>query len=57
MNRYKMAKHFTLDIRVDYFDFGVDHDKVATEAALDGLYVVRSSLDAQRMNTGDTVRS
>ena len=57
VNKYKVAKHFTLDIREDSFDFQVDHDKVAAEAALDGLYVVRTSLCAQRISANDTVRS
>ncbi len=57
VNKYKVAKHFTLDIRDHSFDFKVDQDNVATEAALDGIYVVRTSLSAERMNADDTVRS
>jgi transposase len=57
VNKYKVAKHFTLDIRDDRFDFAVDDNKVAAEAALDGIYVVRTSLSAERMNADDTVRS
>jgi transposase len=57
VNQYKVAKHFKLDIRDDAFDFAIDQDRVAEEAALDGLYVVRTSLCEQRMNTEDTVRS
>ena len=57
VNKYKVAKHFTLDIRDHSFDFDVDQDKVAAEAALDGVYVVRTSLRAERMNADDTVRS
>ena len=44
-------------IRDDGFDFEIDQDNVATEAALDGIYVVRTSLPEQRMNAADTVRS
>ena len=57
VNKYKVAKHFTLDIRDHSFDFEIDEDKVAAEAALDGLYVVRTSLSTQRMNSEDAVRS
>jgi transposase len=57
VNKYKVAKHFTLDIRDHSFDFEVDQDKVAAEAALDGIYVVRTSLSAERMNADDAVRS
>ena len=57
VNKYKVAKHFKLDIDDDRFDFEIDPDKVAAEAALDGIYVVRTSLPAQRMSADDTVRS
>ena len=57
VNKYKVAKHFKLDIEKNRFDFEIDHDKVATEAALDGIYVVRTSLPEQRMSRDDTVRS
>jgi len=57
VNKYKVAKHFTLDIGAHHFDFDIDQDKVAAEAALDGIYIVRTSLSAERMNADDTVRS
>jgi transposase len=57
VNKYKVAKHFKLDIDDDRFDFEIDPDKVATEAALDGIYVVRTSLPEQWMSADDTVRS
>jgi transposase len=57
VNKYKVAKHFTLDIGHERFDFALDDNKVAAEAALDGVYVVRTSLDVQRMSADDTVRS
>jgi transposase len=57
VNKYKVAKHFMLNIRDHSFDFAVDDNKVAAEAALDGIYVVRTSLSAERMHADDTVRS
>jgi transposase len=57
VNKYKVAKHFRLDIRDDGFDYAVDQAKVAAEAALDGLYVVRTSLPVERLDAADTVRS
>jgi transposase len=57
VNKYKVGKHFTLDIQDDRFDFEVDQQKVASEAALDGIYVVRTSLSEQRMSAEDTVRN
>jgi len=57
VDKYKVAKHFALDIREDGFDFCVDEEKVAAEAALDGIYVVRTSVPKPRMSADDAVRS
>ena len=57
LNKYKVGKHFRLDIRDHAFDFEIDQDKVDAEAALDGIYVVRTSLPHSRMDTDQTVRS
>jgi len=57
VNKYKVAKHFVLDIRDDDFDFSIDEKKVATEASLDGIYVIRTSLAAERISAEDAVRS
>jgi transposase len=57
VNKYKVAKHFRLTIEDTRFDFEVDTDKVAIEAALDGIYVIRTSLSKERMSAEQTVRS
>jgi transposase len=57
VNKYKVGKHFRLDIRDDGFDYAVDEAKVTAEAALDGLYVVRTSLAVDRADAADTVRT
>lgn len=57
LDKYQVAKHFKLDIKDDTFSFEVDQDNVAAEAALDGLYVVRTSLPVQGMVADDAVRS
>jgi len=57
VNKYKVAKHFVLNIRDDGLDFQIDDEKVAAEAALDGVYVVRTSLATERLSAEDTVRS
>jgi len=57
VNKYKVAKHFALNIRDDGLEFKIDDEKVAAEAALDGIYIVRTSLTAQRLCAEDTVRS
>ena len=57
LNKYRVAKHFVLEISDDAFSYHIDENKVAEEAALDGIYVVRTSLPASRMDAAETVRS
>jgi transposase len=57
VNKYKVAKHFILRIEDTSFHFEIDTDKVAEEAALDGLYVIRTSLSEERMSAQDAVRT
>lgn len=57
VNKYKVAKHFKLFIDDARFAFTIDQNRVAAEAALDGIYVVRTSLPEERMSAEDTVRS
>jgi len=44
-DRYKVGKHFRIEITDDSFGYERDEEKIAAEAALDGFYVVRSSLE------------
>ena len=57
VNKYKMAKHMVLHIQDDSFRFEINQEAVAAEAALDGIYVVRSSVSTEIMDTDQTVRS
>ena len=57
INKYKVGKHFDLDIQDNEFSFTIKEDKVAAEAALDGVYVVRTSVPKERMDSEETVRS
>ena len=43
LGRYKMRKHFNLTIEETGFSFTRDEQSIAREAALDGIYVVRTS--------------
>lgn len=43
LNKYKVGKHFDLDIQDAAFTFGLNEERVAAEAAIDGLYVIRAS--------------
>jgi len=57
INRFKVAKHYALTIEDGRFEWQRDHTSVAQEAALDGIYVIRTSEPAQRLSSDDTVRS
>ncbi len=49
IGKHKVAKHFILDIGPGRFAWRRDEQKIAAEAALDGIYVIRTSV------TGDTL--
>jgi hypothetical protein len=55
INRYKMAKHFELDIGEANFAFRRNNDAIAAEAALDGFYVVRTNLPKKVLGDAATV--
>ena len=57
MGRFKMAKHFKLTITDDSFRYERDEQAIAAETALDGIYVVRSTVSAERMSPDEIVRS
>jgi hypothetical protein len=57
LNKHKMAKHFTLDIADTHFGFARKIEEIAAEAALDGIYVVRTSLPATTLDDAAAVRS
>ena len=57
VNQYKVAKHFELAIGDASFTFARKHDAITAEAALDGIYVIRTSVDAARMDAADCVRN
>ena len=57
VNQYKVAKHFELAIADASFSFARKHDAIAAEAALDGIYIIRTSVAAERMEAADCVRN
>jgi transposase len=57
LDRYKMAKHFILDLRDGHLAWRRKLDSIAREARLDGLYVVRTSLAADAMAAAETVQA
>ena len=57
VNKYKMAKHLILDIQDTVVSWQLDQEKIAAEAALDGIYVVRTSVKQELMSSDDAVRN
>ncbi len=56
INRYKMAKHLTLTITDTSLTFARKEDAIAAEAALDGLYIIRTSVTPERLDAASCVR-
>lgn len=57
INQYKVAKHFELSIEDKSFTYARKREAIAAEAALDGIYIIRTSVAAQRLEAADCVRS
>ncbi len=57
LNRRKMAKHFQISVSDDAFGFARNDAAIAAEAALDGIYVVRTNLPATQSDAAATVRA
>jgi transposase len=57
INRYKVAKHFELNIGQNTFTFARKLDAIAAEAALDGIYIIRTSVSAAQMDAPSCVRN
>lgn len=55
--RYKMAKHFELHITDGSFAYARRVEQIAAEAALDGIYVLRTSLSADRLDSAGVVEA
>jgi transposase len=55
--RTKMGKHFLLTIADDSFEFERRHENIEREAALDGIYVVRTSVAKRDLDSESVVRS
>ena len=53
--KFKMAKHFDLHITDEAFTFTRNQDSIAAEAALDGIYVLRTSLPDNALGRDDVV--
>ncbi len=57
INKYKVAKHFELSIGPASLSWQRRQDLIDAEAALDGLYIIRTSVTAQQMDASQCVRN
>lgn len=57
INKYRVGKHFKLYIGESSFEFETDNSRINSESSLDGIYIIRTSLSAQKMSSEDTVRN
>jgi hypothetical protein len=57
LKRYRMKKHFQITITDTTFTYTRDSGGIAAEAALDGLYILRTSLTETDLEAGDVVRA
>lgn len=57
VGRFKMGKHFKLEIAEERFSYERNQAGIAEEAALDGIYVIRTSVAARTLSSEDTVLS
>jgi len=53
----KAGKYFQWQLTADGLSFQRDVERIARDAALDGIYVLRTSLNSQRLDAAQTVRS
>ncbi|WP_427008555.1 IS1634 family transposase [Pseudarthrobacter sp. H2] len=55
IGKYKMEKHFTLAIEDTSFTYARNEAQIAAEAALDGIYIIRTTIDDTRMDAAAVV--
>lgn len=57
INKYKVSKHFEIHITKDNFVFHRKEESIQAEAALDGIYIIRTSVDIAHMEAKECVRN
>ena len=57
LRRRKVAKHFTIEITDASFSYARNTGSITAEAALDRIYVLRTSVDASSLGSGEVVSS
>src|SRR3954452_10612519 len=57
LKRYRVKKHFDVQITDTSFTFARRHEQITSEAALDGFYVLRTNASTHALATGEVVRA
>jgi transposase len=57
IKRHRVKKHFALEIADGRFSYARKREQIAEEAALDGIYVLRTSVASERLDAPDVVRA
>jgi hypothetical protein len=57
IKRHRVKKHFALDISDGHFHYQRRREQIAEEAALDGIYILRTTVAAERLDAPDVVRA
>ena len=57
LRRRKVAKHFTVQVTHDSLSYTRDQDSITAEAKLDGIYVLRTSVQASDLDSPDVISS
>ena len=57
INKRKVGKHFITSIADGQLEFRRDQEKIDAEAALDGIYVIRTSAAEEKLGTTETVEA
>ena len=55
IGKHKVGKHFLREVTDSTFTYRRDEDKIRAEAALDGIYVIRTSVTDETLNSAETV--
>lgn len=57
INKYKVGKHFEIDITESFLAFQRKQESIDTEAKLDGIYIIRTSVLQEHLTAEETVKS
>ncbi len=57
LKHFKVGKHFQITITYERFTYSRKTDQIDAEAALDGIYILRTNVAPEDMTAGDVVRS